>query len=95
MNCKQCINPCNDVGYTSHFRDDSSEPEDSSYGVVEDPDTMQLDAHSSLGQILDLGGRSIGSLQGEEAAELGSKLHSVCFRFVIPGGGAYLNIQII
>ena len=92
MNRKQSINPCNDVSYTSHFSDDSSEPEGSTYGDAEDPDTMQLDTQSPLGQILDLGGRSIGSFQEEEAAELGSELHSVRFRFVIPGGGAYPNI---
>ena len=56
---------------------------------------MQLDAQSPLGQILDLGGRSIGSLQREEAAKLGSKLHSVRSRFAILGGGAHPNIQII
>jgi hypothetical protein len=56
---------------------------------------MQPVTQSPLGQILDLGGRSIGSCQGEEAAELGSKLHSVRSRFVILGGGTYPNIQII
>lgn len=40
-----------------------------------------LDMRSALGQMLELGlqlgGCSIDSLQGNEAAELGSKLHSV------------------
>ena len=36
-----------------------------------------LDTQSPPGQMLSLGGRLIESLQGKEAAELASKLHSV------------------
>ena len=37
-----------------------------------------------LSQLLALEGRSIGSLRGKEAADLGTKLHSVCSYIIAP-----------
>jgi hypothetical protein len=60
---------------------DSSDSEDDSSDTVEDhePTDSNVPLSSHLSQLLDLGGRSIYSLQGREAAEAGSKLHSVSF----------------
>jgi hypothetical protein len=60
---------------------DSSASEGDSFYTMDDYGDVDANSPLSphLSQLLNLGGRSVYSLQGREAAETGSKLHSVSF----------------
>lgn len=51
----------------------------------------EVDMRSTPSQVLDLGGQSIRSLRGGEAAEAGRKLYSVRPCIVIQGHGTHLE----
>ena len=93
MNCKQS-NPRQYPLVTLHFSSHSGDSQSLNHNDAEDYAMLSALDTSPLDQILDLGGRSIGSLQGKEAAEFGSQLHSVRSRLLTQGRGAHLEIQI-
>ena len=94
MNCKQS-NPRQYPLVTLHFSSHSGDSQSLNHNDAEDYAMISaLDTSSPLNQMLGLGGRSVGSLQGKEAAEFGSQLHSVRSRLLTQGRGAHLEIPI-